>query len=96
MTLLDRVPYIRQLWTALLPSVQQPSDEFAVKWAFDFSDREIEYALVRASKKFHHQTLEPIVVHKYVSGVLQNEHEKHSDGYAKWERHTASRLVETR
>jgi hypothetical protein len=86
MTLLDRVPYVRQLWTMLLPHVPQPADEFLVKWVFDYSDKEVEYGIVRASKKFRQQTLEPIVVHKYVSGVLKNEREKRSQGFTKWAR----------
>ena len=76
MSLLERLPYIRQLWAMALPGVEQPSDEFLVKWSFDYTDKELEYAIIRTSKKFHHQTVEPAVLHRYCAGVLRNEKEK--------------------
>lgn len=73
MTLLERVGYAKQVWTMAMPNVAAPSDEFLIKLCGCYAGPEIEHAVVRTAKKFHGQTLEPIVLHRYCAGVMRNE-----------------------
>lgn len=76
MTLLERVGYTKQVWMMAMPNVVAPSDEFLIKLCGCYTEPEIEHAVIRTSKKFHGQTLEPIVLHRYCAGVLRNERKR--------------------
>jgi len=71
---LQRVGEFKRPWNLLLPSVAMPDDQNVVRWLDTFTDPEIEYALNRARRKFLFLPVaEPVVVYRYVTGVLVNQ-----------------------
>jgi hypothetical protein len=85
MTTLEKVAHAKTMWGLLLPNAAPPGDRFLAQWAFDYEPRTIEFGIVRTSKKFRDRPIDPIVLHKYASGVMQHEHDRQTQGFAKWQ-----------
>src|SRR5277367_1842431 len=74
MSILQRADDFKRLWNLLLPSVPMPDDQSIVRWIDTFTDPEIEYALTRTRRKFLFlPATAPVMIHKYVTGVLVNQ-----------------------
>jgi hypothetical protein len=62
----------------MMPKIPAPPDRQFTVWAHRFSDPLIERALWRTSKKFgSSSTVVPVIVHKYVTGLLLNLEKEH-------------------
>jgi hypothetical protein len=72
MSILDKVEQLKQVW-ALFLKITAPENDVLAQWASVYSSDELEYAIMRTSKKTHHQPMEPDIAHRYCSGVLKNE-----------------------
>jgi hypothetical protein len=75
MSILDRLPTTKTLWTLLLTDAMLPGDRGIVEWWLSvYTDAEIEYAFGRTARKFRGQVIPtPEALWNYASGVLRNE-----------------------
>lgn len=73
MSILDKVDQLRRVWTLFLKNTPSPADDVLAKWASDYSGDELEYAVMRTSKKIHNQPMDAASSHRYCAGVLKNE-----------------------
>jgi hypothetical protein len=76
MNLMDRIEEVKKMWATMLPHIAQPDPAWIGRWC-EYSDRVIEHAVVRASKKFAlaktDGRLRPEIAWRYVTGVIANE-----------------------
>jgi hypothetical protein len=73
---LQRVDASKRSGNLLLPSVAMPDDQNIVRWLDTFTDTEIEHSLNWTRKKFQFLPSQaPVVIYKYVTGVLVNQRE---------------------
>jgi hypothetical protein len=82
MSILDRLPTTKALWTLLLTDATLPPDrEVVERWLSVYTEAEIEYAFGRTARKFRNQVIpNPDTLWNYTSGVLRNERAARKDG----------------
>lgn len=72
MMTMERVTNAQQLWNAVLPECPAPQPRQLVLWASRFTDKQLERAIVRSSRRFQNGDTEPETIYRYTTGVLLN------------------------
>ena len=81
-TLINKVQKAGALWRILVGFCPVPSEYQLGTWVRQFSETELEYAFRRTGSKFNPQRVncpDPVVVHRYATGVLLNERQRLGD-----------------
>ena len=75
MTLLQRIEYLRQVWTNLLPHIPAPPPEDAARWC-NYPNAAVESAILRAAKKFSaakvQSNFDATVAWRYTTGTARS------------------------
>ncbi len=74
MSVLDKLEPTKNFWALMLPDCPMMSDaEMITWWLGNYSQDELEHAIIRTAGKFRGQKPQSEIVYRYVTGVLRNE-----------------------
>jgi hypothetical protein len=78
MTMLERIIGIRKAWGIVVEGVEAPSNDKLHFWCVRYTDKEIEHAFLRVSRKVERGDVlrTTAEVERYMSGVLRHEADK--------------------